>query len=75
MSSISLYSPFRKKKTPSGRVFLRSVYQTPSTDYLVINIHTIRGKKEMTSRSKVKQMKSCEKADARVAVFFSVTSN
>ena len=70
MSSISLYSSFsKKKKTSSGRVFLRSVYQTPSTDYL--NIYTIREKKKkMTSRSKVKQMKSCEKADARVAVFF-----
>ena len=29
----------------------------------------------MTSRSKVKQMNYCEKADARVVVFFSVTSN
>lgn len=67
MSSISLYSSFRKKKHQAEEYFS----EAPSTDYLLINIYTIREKKkEMTSRSKVKQMKSCEKADARVAVFF-----
>ena len=67
MSSISLYSSFRKKKHQGEEYFS----EAPSTDYLLINIYTIREKKkEMTSRSKVKQMKSCEKADARVAVFF-----
>ena len=68
MSSISLYSSFRKKKHQAEEYFS----EAPSTDYLLINIYKIREKKkkEMTSRSKVKQMKSCEKADARVAVFF-----
>lgn len=66
MSSISLYSSFRKKKHQAEEYFS----EAPSTDYLLINIYTIREKKKMTSRSKVKQMKSCEKADARVAVFF-----
>ena len=67
MSSISLYSSFRKKKHQAEEYFS----EAPSSDYLLINIYKIREKKkEMTSRSKVKQMKSCEKADARVAVFF-----
>lgn len=61
-----LVLPF-KKKHQAEEYFS----EAPSTDYLLINIYKIREKKkEMTSRSKVKQMKSCEKADARVAVFF-----
>ena len=41
MSSISLYSSFRKKKHQAEEYFS----EAPSTDYLLINIYTIREKK------------------------------
>lgn len=73
MSSISLYSPFGKKKTPSGGVFQKRLSNL--VNRLLKYLPRFTEKKDEMAKRSQKQVKSCEQADARAAFFFSVASN